>query len=514
MHNAPADRPTLRPDLHIETRALIDGQWRAARDGRTFDKHSPIDGRLLARVTACSPGDVDEAVQAARAAFKRGDWSGLGPRERRLALKTLAELVRAHVDELALLDTLDMGKPLAESTEDAEDSAACIDWYAEAIDKLNDEVLPLAPHLLGMATREPVGVVAAVVPWNYPLQMAVWKVAPALATGNSVLLKPSSKSPLSALKLGQLCRAAGIPAGVFQVLPGPASIGEQLGRHMDVDCIVFTGSTQVGKAIQRYSAESNLKRTWLELGGKSPLIIFPDCPDLAAAAENAAGSIFGNQGEVCSAASRLFVHAAIADAFIPRLVEAARTHVPGNPLDPGTTMGALVDEAHLESVHRHVAQALRDGAALLCGGRRACVGRGGSYYEPTILLCSRGDIAAVKEEIFGPVLTVQTFSDTEEVIRQANDSPYGLAAGLWTGSLATAHGVARRLRAGTVFVNGWDEGSDEYCVPFGGYKQSGNGRDKSLHALEKYTEIKATVIRLTAASKGETAASPFNREET
>ncbi|WP_374563087.1 aldehyde dehydrogenase family protein [Ideonella sp.] len=500
MHNAPANWPSVGQDLHMETRALINGQWRSASDGKTFAKHSPIDGSLLTHVTACSPSDVDDAVQAARSAFERGAWSGLSPSERKATLKRLAELVRVNVNELALLDTLDMGKPLTESIEDAQDSAACIDWYAEAIDKRNDEVLPLAPHLLGLATREPVGVVAAVVPWNYPLQMAVWKVAPALATGNSVLLKPSSKSPLSALKLGQLCRAAGVPDGVFQVLPGPAAIGEQLGRHMDVDCIVFTGSTKVGKAIQRYSAESNLKRTWLELGGKSPLIIFADCPDLDAAAENAAGSIFGNQGEVCSAASRLFVHASIADAFIPKLVDAAQDHVPGNPLDPSTTMGALVDEPHLETVHRHVERGLRDGAMLLCGGRRARVGRGGSYYEPTILLCPHGDMAVVREEIFGPVLTVQTFIDTDEVIRQANDSPYGLAAGLWTSSLGTAHAVARRLRAGTVFVNGWDEGGDDYCVPFGGYKQSGNGRDKSLHALDKYTEIKATVFRHTLAS--------------
>lgn len=487
---------TLRNNLIVETRAMINGQLREASDGSKSENLSPIDGRALTSVTACSASDVEEAVAGARAVFNEGTWSQTSPRNRKQILKSIASAIRKHSDELALLDTLDMGKPISESIFDANDAADCFDWYAEAIDKISGDVLPLDPQLVGLSTREPIGVVAAIVPWNYPLQMAAWKIAPALAVGNSVILKPSNKSPLSAIQLGVLAKEAGLPDGVLQILPGASSVGEQLCRHHEVDCVTFTGSTAVGKLIMHYSADSNLKKVWLELGGKSPLIIFPDCQDLSMAAENAAMAIFGNQGAVCSAASRLFVHEDIYEQFVGLLIESVKNHTPGDPLDPETSMGALVDAAHLATVDRYVRRGVEDGVRVLCGGRQVLQETGGFYYSPTILECSNADSVVVKEEIFGPVLTVQRFSDTREVIQSANNSPYGLVAGLWTSDLSTAHSVSRQLRAGLVFVNGWDEGGDDYSVPFGGFKQSGNGRDKSLHALEKYSEIKATIMSI------------------
>lgn len=486
----------LKESISIENRALINGCLRMSSDGSVLPSYSPIDGALITSVASCSDADVDDAVRSARGAFEHGSWSQLSHKERKCILKRIAALIRVHSEELALLDTMDMGKPISDSLFDAHDSADCFDWYAEALDKVYGEVLPVDPDLFAFSNREPIGVVAAIVPWNYPLQMAAWKVAPALAAGNSVLLKPSNRTPLSAIKLGMLAKEAGLPDGVLQILPGGSSVGERLSRHMDVDCVTFTGSTNVGKAITRYSADSNLKKVWLELGGKSPLIIFPDCPDLSAAAENAAAAIFSNQGAVCSAASRLFLHDHIYDQFLPLLLEAARNYCPGDPLDPDTTMGALVDGAHLAMVDRYVQNAQEEGARILTGGSQFAQQSGGFYYLPTILECANANAAVVKEEVFGPVLTVQRFSDTDDVVTRANDSPYGLVAGLWTSNMKLAHSVSRRLRVGVVFVNGWDEGGDDYSVPFGGYKQSGNGRDKSLHALEKYSEIKATILSL------------------
>ncbi|WP_028228269.1 aldehyde dehydrogenase [Paraburkholderia ferrariae] len=480
--------------LSIEGRAFIDGAYRDAYSGRTFDCVSPIDGRVLASVADCGAADVDAAVAAARRAFDAQVWAGLNPRARKAILLRWAALMREHLDELSLLETLDAGKPIGDTTTvDVPGAAYCVEWFAEAIDKVGGEVVPADHHLVGLVTREPIGVVAAVVPWNFPILMASWKFGPALAAGNSVVLKPSEKSPLTAVRVAQLAHEAGIPAGVFNVLPGGGEPGKLLALHRDVDCIAFTGSTGVGKQIMQYAGQSNLKRTWLELGGKSPNIVLADCPDLDRAANAAAGAIFYNMGEMCTAGSRLLVHRDIKDAFLAKLVEAARNYVPGNPLDPKVSMGAIVDKIQLERVLSYI-EAGRKEAKLLLGGERVKEETGGYYIEPTVF-DTHHDARIAREEIFGPVLSVITFSTIDEAVRIANDSDYGLAAAVWTANLTNAHEISRRLRAGTVWVNCYDEGGD-MNFPFGGFKESGNGRDKSLHALEKYTELKSTLVRL------------------
>ena len=480
--------------LSIEGRAFIDGAYRDAYSGRTFDCVSPIDGRVLANVADCGAADVDAAVAAARRAFDAQVWAGLNPRARKAILLRWAALMREHLDELSLLETLDAGKPIGDTTSvDVPGAAYCVEWFAEAIDKVGGEVVPADHHLVGLVTREPIGVVAAVVPWNFPILMASWKFGPALAAGNSVVLKPSEKSPLTAIRVAQLAHEAGIPAGVFNVLPGGGEPGKLLALHRDVDCIAFTGSTGVGKQIMQYAGQSNLKRAWLELGGKSPNIVLPDCPDLDRAANAAAGAIFYNMGEMCTAGSRLLVHRDIKDVFLAKLVEAARSYVPGNPLDPKTSMGAIVDKIQLERVLGYI-EAGRKESKLLLGGQRVNEASGGYYVEPTVF-DTHHDSKIAREEIFGPVLSVITFSTIDEAVRIANDTDYGLAAAVWTSNLTHAHEISRRLRAGTVWVNCYDEGGD-MNFPFGGFKESGNGRDKSLHALEKYTELKSTLVRL------------------
>ncbi|WP_213300981.1 aldehyde dehydrogenase [Paraburkholderia sacchari] len=480
--------------LSIEGRAFIDGASRDAYSGRTFDCVSPIDGRVLANVADCGAADVDAAVAAARRAFEQGVWAGRNPRERKAVLLRWAALMREHLDELALLETLDAGKPIGDTTTvDVPGAAYCVEWFAEAIDKVGGEVVPADHHLVGLVTREPIGVVAAVVPWNFPILMASWKFGPALAAGNSVVLKPSEKSPLTAIRVAQLAHEAGIPAGVFNVLPGGGEPGKLLALHRDVDCLAFTGSTNVGKQIMQYAGQSNLKRVWLELGGKSPNIVLPDCPDLDRAAKAAAGAIFYNMGEMCTAGSRLLVHRDIKDVFLAKLLEAAKAYKPGNPLDPDVSMGAIVDKLQLERVLGYI-EAGRKDSTLLLGGERVNASSGGFYVEPTVF-DTRHDARIAREEIFGPVLSVITFDTIDEAVRIANDSDYGLAAAVWTANLTHAHEISRRLRAGTVWVNCYDEGGD-MNFPFGGFKESGNGRDKSLHALEKYTELKSTLVRL------------------
>ncbi|NPT40272.1 aldehyde dehydrogenase family protein [Paraburkholderia sp. 1N] len=482
-------------ELGIEGRAFINGALTEACDGATFPCTSPIDGRALSALARCSEEDVNRAVRAARRCFESGAWRDMEPRARKGVLLRWAELVRQHSDEIALLETLDTGKPIADTTSvDIPSAAYCISWFAEAIDKVGGEVAPTSAHLLGLVTREPVGVVAAVVPWNFPALIAMWKCAPALACGNSVVLKPSEKSPLSAIRLAQLASEAGLPPGALNVVPGFGDTGQALASHMDVDCIAFTGSTAVGRKIARYAAESNLKRAWLELGGKSPQIVLPDCPDLDRAARTVAHAVFYNTGQMCTAGSRLLVHREIKGDFIERVLAAAQGYAPGNPLSPDTRMGSLIDASQVDRVLSYVQQG-RDDATLLTGGRRALNGSGGQYIEPTVFDCPRADIALVNEEIFGPVLSVVTFDSLDEAVALANDTVYGLAASVWSADLSTAHETARRLRAGTVWVNCYEE-TDDMNFPFGGFKESGNGRDNSLHALEKYTELKSTIVKL------------------
>jgi len=482
--------------LHPVGLALINGELSPAHSGRSFDCISPIDGRTLATVAACDAQDVDRAVAAARASFERREWADQAPAERKRVLLNFAERVQGASAELALLETLDVGKPIRDSLNvDVPATVNCLRWYAEAIDKRYDEVAPTGADTLALVTREPVGVVGAIVPWNFPMLMAAWKIAPVLAAGNSLVLKPSEKSPLSAIRLGQLALEAGLPPGVFHVLPGfGATAGAALAAHMDVDCIAFTGSTATGKAVMQAAAQSNLKRVSLECGGKSPNIIMADYGDLERAARAAASAIFFNQGEMCSAGSRLLVQESIREPLLEHIGRIARTMAPGDPLDPATTLGAMVDETQTRRVLEYIDTGSREGARLALGGRRVRGDSGGCYIEPTVFDGVTPGMRIAREEIFGPVLATLSFRDLDEALRIANDVSYGLAAAIWTRDLNSAHRAARALRAGVVYVNCYD--ADDITVPFGGYKQSGFGRDKSLHAFDKYTELKTTWIDL------------------
>jgi gamma-glutamyl-gamma-aminobutyraldehyde dehydrogenase/4-guanidinobutyraldehyde dehydrogenase/NAD-dependent aldehyde dehydrogenase len=482
--------------LQMDGRAFIGGQRVWARNEQQFENLSPIDGRKLGMVARCDGADVDAAVASAREAFEARSWAGKSPAQRKRIMIKFADLVQKHGPELALLETLDMGKPIKYSQSvDVGATANCLRWYGEAIDKIYDEIAPTAENSLALITREPVGVVAAIVPWNYPMIMAAWKIAPALAAGNSVVLKPSEKSPLTALRLADIALEAGIPAGVFNVLPGYGhEAGAALALHMDVDCIGFTGSTRVGKQILQMAGQSNLKRAWTELGGKSANIVCADCPDLDAAVASAIGSIYFNQGESCNAPSRLFVEASIKDQFIEKALAMMPDFQPGDPLDENTVMGAIVDATQLKTVLGYIEAGKTGGAKLLSGGRQARTETGGFFVEPTLFDQVDSGMTIAREEIFGPVLSVLAFTDLKEAIRQANSTPYGLQAAVWTSDLTKAIQTARALRAGTVHVNQYD--GDDITVPFGGYKQSGNGRDKSLHAFDKYTELKTTWIQI------------------
>ncbi|HIC7211563.1 aldehyde dehydrogenase [Burkholderia stabilis] len=488
-----ADWRRLAAQVVPRTLAHIGGRSVPARSGRTFVAINPATEAVIAEVASCDAPDVDDAVRAARNAFESGVWSRCAPAERKRVLCRLGELIASHGAELALLDSLNMGKRVADAFSiDVPAAGGLFSWYGEAVDKLNGEVASTDPGNLAVVTREPLGVVGAVVPWNFPLDMVAWKVAPALAAGNSVVLKPAEQSPLSALRLAELALEAGLPPGVLNVVPGYGeTAGRALGLHPDVDVLAFTGSTAVGKKFLEYAAQSNMKQVWLECGGKSPNLVFDDTDDLDLAARKACFGIFFNQGEVCSANSRLLVQRSIHDEFVDRLISHAAAFMPGDPLDPSSGMGAIVDEQQHRRVREWIARG-RDSATLAIGGGAPRVDGKGYFIEPTIFIDVKHDDAIAREEIFGPVLSVMAFDTEDEAVRLANDSIYGLAASLWTGSLSRAHRVSGRLRAGTVSVNTVDALSAQ--TPFGGFRQSGFGRDLSLHAIDKYTGLKTTWI--------------------
>ena len=482
--------------LQFDGRLLINGTRQHAQSAQTLDCISPIHGQTLTQVARGQAADIDAAVSSARKAFDDGRWANQSPTARKKVLQKWADLIDAHRDELALLETLDMGKPIQYSRSvDVPATSRCIRWYAEAIDKVYDEIAPTARTALALITREAMGVIGAIVPWNYPMIMSAWKLGPALAVGNSVVLKPSEKSPLTALRLAELALEAGLPEGVFNVVTGLGhEAGEALALHPDVDAIGFTGSTAVGRKMLAYAAQSNLKRVYNELGGKSANIVFDDFDDLGRAAATAAGCIFFNQGQSCNAPSRLLVQASIADAFEAAVIKHVAAYQPTDPLDDTTVMGALVDAAQHNNVLSYIAQGHEDGAQCATGGAAVKADTGGFYVQPTVFTGVNNQMTIAREEIFGPVLSIIRFTDEAQAVQIANDSPYGLQAGVWSSNINRAHRVARALKAGTVHVNQYDD--DDMSVPFGGFKQSGNGRDKSLHALDKYTELKTTWIRL------------------
>jgi 4-(gamma-glutamylamino)butanal dehydrogenase len=481
----------------LRTQAFIDGAYRDAASGATFVTENPATGKPIANVASGDAADIDAAVRSARAVFDRGTWSRMAPADRKQVLLRFADRIEANLEELATLDALEGGKPITDCREvDLPETVKTFRWYAEAIDKVFDAVAPTGPDALGLILREPVGVVGAVVPWNFPILMAAWKMAPALAAGNSVIVKPSKLTSLSVIRLAELAAEAGVPAGVLNVVPGSGGqAGAALGRHMDVDMVTFTGSTEVGRLFLTYAAESNLKEITLECGGKSPQLVLAEPPDLDIVAEQVLFAALMNQGENCSCGSRLIVHESVHDALVERLVAGIEDWTVGDPMSPDTKIGPMVERPHLDKVLGYIAAGRAEGARVVAGGGRVLEETGGYFVAPTIFDGVGNDMQIAREEIFGPVLSTIPFSSEAEGIRLANETSYGLAASVYTRDLDAAFRVSRALRAGTVGVNAYSEG--DITTPFGGYKQSGfGGRDKGLEALEQYTEKKTIWVTL------------------
>lgn len=476
---------------------FINGEWTAAATGETFNTINPATGKVITAVAEGDATDIDAAVRSGRAAFEDGRWSRLSPRDRGQALIRLAGLIDANADELQLLETLDVGKPIRYSQiVDVGQTIHTYSWYGEAADKLYDDIAPTGPDSLALITREPIGVVGAVTPWNFPMMISSWKLAPALVSGNSVVLKPAEQSPLSALRIAELAVEAGIPPGVLNVVPGYGkTAGRALGLHPDVDGVAFTGSTEVGKLFLRYAGESNMKRVSAETGGKTPNIIFADAPDLSYAINAVGFSIFWNTGEMCIAGSRLLVERSVYDQVVEEVASKSQAWMPGNPLDPATRAGPIVDAEQFDTVMRYIELGQSQGANLVAGGNTLLAETGGYFVEPTVFSDVSNDMDIARDEIFGPVLSIIPFESEDEALTIANETKYGLSAAVWTSNLSRAHRMSAALKAGTVWINNFD--TSDITAPFGGYKESGfGGKDKSLLALDKYTNVKTTWINL------------------
>jgi aldehyde dehydrogenase (NAD+) len=478
----------------MKKQLLIDNVWRDAAGGKTMEVINPATEEVIATVASADKSDVDEAVKAARAALN-GPWGKMSARERGRLVSKLADRLLERADEVARLETLHNGKPIFESRQiEIPAAAECFEYYAGWADKIMGETIPVKGNYLTYTLREPLGVVAAIVPWNFPLLLAAWKVAPALACGNVVILKPASQTPLTAIALGEIAVEVGLPPGVLNIITGPgSSVGQAIVEHPGIDKIAFTGDTSTGKGIMRAAADT-LKRITLELGGKSPNIVLADA-DIDAALRGATTGIFYGKGEVCAAGSRLLVDSSIKSEFMDKLAARAKKMVAGDPLDPKTRYGALASKKQLETVQRYVEIAKKEGATLVAGGERADIGTGkGYFFQPTVFDNVAPDATISREEIFGPVLATIAFADLDEAIARANESQYGLAAAVWTRDIKKAHYVARKLQAGTVWINTYNV--YDTAAPFGGYKASGFGREMSSHALEHYTQVKSVWVDL------------------
>jgi len=474
------------------TKLLINNRWVASASGKTFPTINPSTGEVICQVAEADAADVDRAVAAARQAFERGPWRKISSSERGRLLNRLADLIEKHADELARLESLDNGKPVTIArAADVPMTVACYRYYAGWADKIQGKTIPLDDGYFCYTRHEPVGVVGQIIPWNFPMLMQAWKLAPALASGNTVVMKPAEQTPLTALRIGELIVEAGFPEGVVNLLPGYGpTAGAAIANHMDVDKVAFTGSTEVGHLIMEAAAKTNLKRVTLELGGKSPNIVFGDV-DVDEAVEGAHFGLFFNHGQCCCAGSRVFVEQKIYDQFVDKSGARARKRTVGDPFDPKTEQGPQVDEAQFDKVMGYIDAGKREGAKLVCGGDR--VGDRGYFVQPTVFADVKDEMAIAREEIFGPVMSIIPFKSVDEVVERANRTTYGLAAAVWTRDISKAHAIANSVRAGTVWVNCYNVLDTR--APFGGFKQSGMGRELGEYGLQQYSEVKTVIVK-------------------